>query len=106
METPGIAGRSKGLKFMDDEKLIPGNGPAAEFLTGHGYKISKSTLSKWSAPSANIDTAIEGYWGHLPLRRPSRLLEWARARLRQPAQTSPSKVKLTAAPAADSATAT
>jgi hypothetical protein len=85
---------------MDDEKLIAGNGPAAEFLTNHGFPVSKSTFSKWSAPSSGVDTAIEGYWGQLPVRKPSRLLELARSRLRQPsAQTTPPKSKPTAAPA-------
>jgi hypothetical protein len=86
-----------------DEKMIAGNGPAADFLTSYGFKISKSTLSKWSAPSANIDTAIEGYWGQLPLRRPSRLLELAKSRLRPPAQIKP-KARPTTAPAATSVT--
>jgi hypothetical protein len=105
MEALGIAGRSKGLKSMDeDEKMIPGNGAAADFLTAYGYKISKSTFAKWSAPSSGVDTAIEGYWGRLPLRRPSRLLELARSRLR-PTQIK-QKAKPTTTPAADSATAT
>jgi len=72
---------------MEDEKLIAGNGRAAEFLTNHGFPVSKSTFAKWSAPSSGIDTAVEGYWGQLPLRRPSRLLDFARSRLR-PAPTA------------------
>jgi hypothetical protein len=66
------------------EKLLVGYRQLAEFLTAAGFPTSKSTMSKYCAPSLNIGPPVEAYWGKLPAFRPSRSLEWARQRLRPP----------------------
>jgi hypothetical protein len=77
------------------ETLLAGYAAMAGFLTGCGLKISKSTLSKLGAPSVNkaLPTAerlpIRGYWGNLPIAKPTDLFEWARRRLR-PSRGEPS----------------
>jgi hypothetical protein len=65
-----------------EEKPLCGYGPAAKFLTGEGYRTSKSTLSKICSPAVNSGPQIEGYWGKFPIFLPSRLIAWARARVR------------------------
>jgi hypothetical protein len=65
-----------------DEKLIVGHGPLAEFLTDKGYPTSKSTIAKYCSPAINTGPPVESYWGRLPRFRPSRVLAWAKARLR------------------------
>ena len=67
-----------------DERLIPGHQLLAEFLTGRGYRTSKSTISKYCSPAINIGPPVEGYWGRWPLFKPSRALAWAKARTRPP----------------------
>jgi len=72
----------------DDQPWLTGYAPMAAYLTGRGFKIGKSTLSKVGAPSANAGLPdaekfpIDGYWGRLPLSNPRRLLDWAYKRLR------------------------
>jgi hypothetical protein len=65
-----------------EEKPICGYGPAANFLTAEGLPISESTLSKEGAPSRGGSLPIEGYWGRRPILRPSRLIAWAKGRVR------------------------
>jgi hypothetical protein len=65
-----------------DEKLLVGYRQLAEFLTAAGFPTSKSTMSKYCAPSRDIGPPVDSYWGQLPTFRPSRALEWAHARLR------------------------
>jgi hypothetical protein len=78
-----------------EEKPICGYGPLAEFLTDHGFKTSKSFISKICSPAVGNGPPIEGYWGKFPLFLPSRSLTWARARVR-PGRAPPGDV--TAAP--------
>src|SRR5215472_11772159 len=65
-----------------DESFIVGYGPLAEFLTARGYPTSKSTISKYCSPAINIGPPVEGFWGRLPAFKPSRVIAWAKARLR------------------------
>jgi hypothetical protein len=65
-----------------DENFIVGYGPLAEYLTGQGFPISKSTISKYCSPAINIGPAVEGFWGRLPAFKPSRAIAWAKARIR------------------------
>jgi hypothetical protein len=65
-----------------EERLIVGYGPLAEFLTVSGYPTSKSTISKYCSPAIDIGPPVESYWGKLPTFLPSRVLSWARGRLR------------------------
>lgn len=53
-----------------------------EFLNGEGFPMGFSTLQKYCSPAINCGPPIEAWWGRLPMYRPSRALEWARARLR------------------------
>jgi hypothetical protein len=84
-----------------DETLLPGYGAMARFLTERGLKTAKSTLSKRGAPSTNegLPAAerlpIEGYWGRLPVAKPSRLLEWAWRQLR-PSRSEPPRSPIAA----------
>ena len=64
------------------EKLLVGYGRLAEFLTMEGYPTSRSTMAKYCSPAVNIGPAVEGYWGKLPAFAPSRVLDWARARMK------------------------
>ena len=66
----------------NDETLIVGYTPLASFLTKAGFPISKSTVSKYCSPAINIGPPIEGYWGRLPAFKPSRAIDWAKARLK------------------------
>jgi hypothetical protein len=67
----------------NDEDLIMGYGPLAEFLTSKNYPISKSSLQKLGMPSAGgAGPPREGFWGNLPAFRGSRALDWARSRIR------------------------
>ena len=71
--------------MMDDgsqEKLITGYGPLAQFLTENGYRTSHSTMAKYCSPAVGIGPPSEGYWGRYPTFKPSRVLDWARARMR------------------------
>jgi len=65
-----------------DEKLIIGYRPAAEYLTGEGFRTSHSTLQKYCSPAINIGPPIEAFYGRLPAFKPSRMLAWAKSRLR------------------------
>jgi hypothetical protein len=68
---------------INNEKLIVGYAPLADFLTSEGFRISKSSLQKFGMPSAGgVGPPREGYWGNLPAFRPSLALDWARARIR------------------------
>ena len=67
---------------LAEEKLIVGYGPLAEFLTGNGYPLSKSTMSKYCSPAIDTGPRVEAYWGRLPAFSPSQALAWARARLK------------------------
>jgi len=69
---------------MDDnvERLIAGYASLASFLTERGFRISKSTVSKYCSPAINIGPPVEGYWGRLPAFKPSRTIDWAKARLK------------------------
>jgi len=84
-----------------DETLLPGYGAMARFLTERGLKTSRSTLCKLGAPSINAQLPaderfpIEGYWGVLPIAKPSRLLSWAWRRLR-PSRSEPPQPSIAA----------
>jgi len=65
-----------------DERLIVGYPSLASFLTEAGFRISKSTVSKYCSPAINIGPPVEGYWGTLPAVKPSRTIAWAKARLK------------------------
>jgi len=65
-----------------DERLIVGYPSLASFLTEAGFPISKSTVSKYCSPAINIGPPVEGYWGRLPAFKPSRTIDWAKARLK------------------------
>jgi len=73
-----------------EEKLLPRRA-LAEWLTEQGFPISYSTITKYCSPAINCGPPTEAYWGRLPMHRPSRALDWARARLRPaaPATTTP-----------------
>lgn len=77
-----------------NERLIVGYKALADFLTGEGFPISKSVLSKLGAPSVNAGVPVEGFWSNRPAFRPSAALAWCRARLR------PVKAPLAEAPLA------
>jgi hypothetical protein len=64
-----------------DENFIIGYGPLAEYLTGQGFRTSKSTISKYCSPAINIGPPVEGFWGRLPAFKPSRAIEWAKMRI-------------------------
>jgi hypothetical protein len=55
-----------------------------EFLNGHGFPISKSTIAKLSMPSrgSNDGPTPEGRWGNRDLYRADRALAWAKARFK------------------------
>jgi hypothetical protein len=84
------------------ETLLAGYGRMARFLTDHGFPTSKSTLSKIGAPSVREQLPeeerlpVEGYWGVLPLAKPSRLLKYAWARMRQTRGKSANELKSSA----------
>jgi hypothetical protein len=63
------------------ERPIAGYSMLSEFLTCEGYPVSRSTLQKYCSPAINIGPPREGYWGRLPIFRPSRALRWARERI-------------------------
>ncbi len=67
---------------FDDEVLITGYAPAAQFLTEHGFPTSKSLLSKVGSPAIGEGPQVAGYWLGRPAFRPSALLAWARGRLK------------------------
>jgi hypothetical protein len=79
------------------EPLLAGYAAMSDHLTARGFRTSKSTLSKLGAPSANAELPaderlpIEGYWGILPIAKPSRLIDWAYRRLR-PSRGEPSPI--------------
>jgi hypothetical protein len=64
------------------EKLISGYRELAAFLNGQGFRTSASTLTKYCSPAVNIGPPSEGYWGKYQTFKPSRVLEWARGRMR------------------------
>jgi hypothetical protein len=64
------------------EGMIAGYHELARFLNGEGFKTSHSTLAKYCSPAIGIGPPSEGYWGRLPIFKPSRVREWALARIR------------------------
>jgi hypothetical protein len=72
----------EGSYMSDQEKLIAGYRQLADFLNGQGFKTSPSTMTKYCSPAINIGPPSEGYWGKYQTFKPSRVLEWARARMR------------------------
>jgi hypothetical protein len=73
------------MQIMDDEsqeRMIAGYRALADFFTKKGFKTSHSTMAKYCSPAINIGPPCEGYWGRLPIFKPSRALEWARNRMR------------------------
>jgi len=57
-------------------------GELAEFLTKHGFPISKSTLDKLAMPGRAEGPPHAGYWGTRVLYDPDHALSWARKRFR------------------------
>jgi len=66
---------SVNCKYMTRRQL-------AEFLTEHGFKISKSTLDKLSMPSRGEGPPAAGFWGNRGLYEPAKALAWAKSRFR------------------------
>lgn len=62
------------------EKRYLTRGEVAEFLTGHGYPIAKSTLDKLCAPARGEGPLPAKHWLGRPLYEPSTCLAWAEAR--------------------------
>jgi hypothetical protein len=54
----------------------------AEFLTEHGFPITKSTLDKLCMPTCGEGPPHVGVWGHRTLYEPDKALAWARKRFR------------------------
>jgi hypothetical protein len=81
-----------------DEKLIVGYGQLSEFLIEQHYPLSKSTVTKICSPAINTGPPAEGLWGRLPTFKPSRVLDWARKRMR-PAGEARSHPATTTGPA-------
>jgi hypothetical protein len=78
LEVPSRSGkRSDG-----DEKLIVGYPALAAFLNDEGFPTSPSSMSKHCSPAINTGPPLEGFWGRLPAFKPSRVIEWAKAKLR------------------------
>lgn len=67
--------------MSQEERVIAGYGKLAEFLTEHGFTISKGTVSKYCSPAINIGPPIEGWWSQKPIFSPSKVLAWARNRM-------------------------
>jgi hypothetical protein len=89
VRAPLVGAQPDSATIPSNEVLIPGYGPLAAHLTAAGYRISRSTLQKNGAPSAGGgDLPIEGYWGGLPMFRPSQALAWARNRM-TPSRSAP-----------------
>jgi hypothetical protein len=65
-----------------EEKLIAGYAELADFLNSKGFKTSRSTVTKYCSPAIATGPPTEGYFGRYPTFKPSRTLEWAKARLR------------------------
>jgi hypothetical protein len=65
-----------------EERLIIGYGPLAEFLTGEGFRTSKSTMAKYCSPAQNKGPRVHSYWGKLPTFVPSEVIAWAKGRHR------------------------
>jgi hypothetical protein len=55
----------------------------AQFLTEHGFPISKSTLDKLAMPSRDEGPAHVGFWGNRALYDPAKALTWAKKRFRE-----------------------
>jgi hypothetical protein len=64
------------------ERLISGYRQLADYLNSQGFKTSASSLTKYCSPAINIGPPSEGYWGKYQTFKPSRVLEWAHARMR------------------------
>jgi hypothetical protein len=69
---------------VDDEPVITGYAALTEFFNKHGYRTARSTLTKMGSPAINTGPPVEGYYGKFPIFKPSRALQWARDRGRQP----------------------
>jgi hypothetical protein len=69
---------------IDDEPVITGYAALTEFMNKHGFRTSRSTLTKICSPAVNSGPPVEGYYGKFPMFRPSRTLQWARNRGRRP----------------------
>jgi hypothetical protein len=78
-----------------EENFIIGYGPLAEYLTGQGFPISKSTVSKYCSPAMSTGPPIAGFWGRLAAFIPSVALDWAKARIR-PADEARSRLSTAA----------
>jgi hypothetical protein len=57
----------------------------ADYLTEHGFPISRSTLDKLAMPSRGGDSAppAAGFWGNRALYDPDKALAWAKSRFRK-----------------------
>jgi hypothetical protein len=54
----------------------------ADFLTEHGFPITKSTLDKLSMPARGEGPPHAGFWGNRALYDPEKALAWAKKRFR------------------------
>jgi hypothetical protein len=65
---------------MSSDKPYLTRGELAEFLTGKGYPIAKSTLDKLCAPARGEGPAPAKLWLGRPLYQPEAGLAWAESR--------------------------
>ncbi|SRR6266700_2066121 len=71
----------------EEEKLLVIQDIPQFIYERRGIRLALSTLEKCCAPSRNEGPPVAKYWGKRPLRRPSDILAWVDARLRDAPQS-------------------
>jgi hypothetical protein len=69
-------------KRDDDDDVLIGNRPMAEFSTSEGYTISVSSMQKHTSPAINTGPQLIGYYGAKPASTKGLVRAWNRSRIR------------------------
>jgi hypothetical protein len=66
----------------DDDDLLIGYGPMADFAAREGFPIARATLNKRCSPAISTGPKIIGYFGSRPATTKGSMRAWLRAELR------------------------
>ena len=69
--------------MSDDQEFLTMTRVPVFIWERRGLKISLSTVHKLWSPSRGEGPAPDGHWGRQPIYKPTTVLEWADARVRQ-----------------------
>jgi hypothetical protein len=67
----------------DDNDPLVGLRAFAEFATGEGFPIARSTMQKYCSQAVGKGPQVVGYWGAKPMSTKGLVRSWIRARMKR-----------------------